>query len=197
MRGITAIAILLLVGAHAADDLPRRMPDEKMDFEPGLLTGLPAQPEPLPAVPRLEAALVRARKAAADGARLFRAGVIAKVESENRALKVVKFEADLAAARTEAAKAELARLRGKLDPGIVSQREIDQAQISADEASAQWTRASAAWERAELAAAELNLSRQTQLVAAGVGSKTMLRRAQAQVAALKDKLPRPVFSPAE
>ena len=188
MRGITAIAALLLtVAARAADDLPRHAPGEQMDFEPGLLTGLPAQPDPIAAVPRLEAALDRAKRNAASGERLFRGGVIAKVEAERYALKVVRIEATLAAARAEAAKAALAEKRAELDAGKVPQTELEAAQTLMDTASAEAARAAAAWQRAELAAAELNLSRQRQLVAAGVGSRTMLQRAHAQVSALKSK----------
>ena len=187
MRGITAIAALLLVAARAADDLPRHAPGDQMDFEPGLLTGLPAQPDPATAVSRLEAALARAKRNAAEGAKLFRGGVIAKVEAEKYALKVVRVEASLAAARAEAAKTALEEKRAELDAGKVSQNELDAAQTAMDAASAEAARAAAAWQRAELAAAELNLSRQRQLVAAGVGSRTMLQRAQAQVSALKSK----------
>ena len=187
MRGFTAIATLLLVAACAADDLPRHAPGEQMDFEPGLLTGLPVQPDPIAAVPRLEAALARAKQNAAQGARLFRGGAIAKVEAERYALKVVRVEASLAAARAEAASAALVEKRAELDAGKISQADLDAAQTAMDAASAESARAAAAWQRAELAAAELNLSRQRQLVAAGVGSRTMLQRAQAQVSALKSK----------
>ena len=187
MRGITAIAALLLVAARAADDLPRRASGDQMDFEPGLLTGLPVQPDPATAVSRLEVALARAKRNAAEGAKLFRGGVIAKVEAEKCALKVVRVEASLAAARAEAAKTALEEKRAELDAGKVSQNELDAAQTLMDTASAEAARAAAAWQRAELAAAELNLSRQRQLVAAGVGSRTMLQRAHAQVSALKSK----------
>ena len=187
MRGFTAIAILLLASARAADDLPRRAPGDTMEFEPGLITGLPAQPDPATAVPRLEAALARAKQNAARSARLFRSGVIAKVEAERDALKVIRLEASLAAARAEAAKTAHEEKRVEFDAGKLSKEDLAAAQTLMDTASADSARAAAAWQRAELAAAELNLSRQRQLVAAGVGSRAMLQRAQAQVAALKGK----------
>jgi hypothetical protein len=194
MRGFAAITALLLVSARAADDLPQRAPGEKMDFEPGLLTGLPTELDPVAAVPRLEAALDRARKSAAAGDRLFRAGVIAKVDAERRVLKIVRLESELAAARMEAANSDLAKKRKEFEAGSASQKELDAAQAATATASAESVQAAAAWQRAELAAAELNLSRQRQLVAAGVGSKTMLQRAQAQVAALKSKPPIPAVA---
>ena len=183
----TLLAIALPAIARAADDLPRRAPDEAMDFEPGLLTGIPLPRDPAAAVPRLEAALDRAKKNAAAGERLFRAGAIAKVDAERRALKVVRLGSELAAARAEAAKTELDAQRAQFDAGGISREARDASQAALDTATTAAAEAAAAWQRAELAAAELNLSRHRKLLAAGVGSRTMVRRAEAQLAALKGK----------
>ena len=183
----TIAASLLLASTHAADDLPRRAPGEAMDFEPGLLPDLAAAPDPTDTVPRIEAAIERAKKSAASGERLFRGGIIAKVEAEKRALKVVRLGADLAAARLETAKLDLAAKRAEFDAGKLSQEHLDAAQADTNAASEAATAATTAWQRAELAAAELHLSRQRQLLAAGVGSKSMVQRAQSQVAELRRK----------
>ena len=187
-RIFTAIAAAaLLASARAADDLPRKESGEAMDFEPGLLPDLPNVPERAGAVPKIEAAIERAKKSAASGERMFRAGIIAKVEAEKRALKVVRLTLDLATARLEAATIKLDARRAEFDAGKLSQEQLDAAQASAGAATQAASTAAAAWQRAELAAAELNLSRQRQLLAAGIGSKSLVSRAQSQVAGLKSK----------
>ena len=186
MRRILA-AIALLATARAADDLPRRAPGEAMDFEPGLLLNVPAPADPIADVPRLEATLIRARKIAAEGERLFRAGVIAKVEAEKRALKVVKLGADLAAARMESARLDFTAVRKGFDAGTISREALDAAKATLASAIAAANAAAIEWRRAELAAAELNLSRHRKLLASGIGSRTMVKRAEAQVATLKSK----------
>ena len=189
MRRISTatVAIALLAAARAADDLPRRTPGEAMDFEPGLLLDAPSAPDPIARVSRLEAALDRAKRSAADGERLFRGGVIAKVDAEKRTRKVVRLVSDLAAAREEAAKADLAAKRTDFDAGKITRQDLDAAQAALTAAASAAADAAAAWQRAELAAAELSLSRHRKLLAAGIGSRAMVRRAEAQLAALKGK----------
>ena len=188
MRFVSAIiAAALLASAHAADDLPHSAPVDAMDFEPGLLPDLSAVPDPTDTVPQIEVALERARKSAAAGERMFRAGIIAKVESEKRALKVVRLGADLAAARLDAVRIELAATRADFDAGKSSRERLDAAQAAGHEATEAAANAAAAWRRAELAAAELNLTRQRQLLAAGIGSRTLVQRAQLQLEDLKSK----------
>ena len=186
------VAFSLLAPARATDELPQHSAGEAMDFEPGLLPDLGPAPEP-PLPPdspaQLEATIERAKKSAASGERLFRAGIIAKVEAEKRALKVVRLTFELAIARLETTKTELDAKRADFDAGKLTQAQLDAAQASADAA------ASTAWQRAELAAAELNLSRQRQLLAAGLGSKSLVARAQSQVAGLKSKPAPPPETP--
>lgn len=184
------VAAALLASARGTDELPQKENGEAMDFEPGLLPDLGHAPEPPPppnSPARLETAIERAKKSAASGERMFRAGIIAKVEAEKRALKVVRLTSELAIARMETTKTELDAARAEFDAGKLTQEQLDAAQASADAASEASAAAAAAWQRAELAAAELNLSRQRQLLAAGIGSKSVVSRAQSQVAGLKSK----------
>ena len=181
------VFLTLVADACAVDDLPRRAPGEAMDFEPGLSLTVPFPREPIAGLPRLEATLAGAKRGAAEGERLFRAGVIAKVESEKRALKVVRIQSDLASARAETAASDLAEKRAQFEKGGISQEALDAAQAALDSATAASAEAAAEWRRAELVAAELNLSRHRKLLAAGVGSRAMVTRAQSQLAALKDK----------
>ena len=188
-------AFALFARTHGADDLPHQAPGKAMDLDLGLLpdfsagADLPAVPMPAKSVARIEAALERAKKSAASGERMFRAGIIAKVESEKRALKVVRLAAELAIARSEAAKLELEAKRVEFDAEKLSKQQLDAAQSSADAASEAAIAATAARDHAELADAEINLSRQRQLLAAGIGSKSLVARAQSQLAALKNKTP--------
>ena len=147
----------------------------------------PAPAEPIADVPWLEAALIRAKKSAAEGERLFRAGVIAKVEAEKRALKVVKMGADLAAARMESARLDFTAGRKDFDAGSISREALDVAKAAFTSAITAANAAATEWQRAELSAAELNLSRHRKLLASGIGCRTMVKRAEAQVATLKSK----------
>lgn len=195
MRLIFSIiaATVLLARAQGADDLPTKAPGKPTDFDLGLpsdfsaLPVLPVAPAPADSVARIEVSLDRAKKSAASGERMFRAGIIAKVEAEKRALKVVRLGAELALARLNAAKLELESRRAEFDAGKLSQPQLDAAQSGADAASAAAASASAARNRAELADAEINLSRQRQLFAAGIGSKSLVAHAQSQLAALKNR----------
>src|SRR3954471_7144287 len=93
----------------AQEDLPKD-PNEPMDIEPPLLIQeapnrnvvytRPESAQPVQGDPeQIAASLEKAKKSAASGERLYKSGVIAKVDAENRALKVVRLQADLAAAQ--------------------------------------------------------------------------------------------------
>ena len=195
MRPLSNIlaAFALLARAQAADDLPRQAPGKAMDLELGLLSDfsaaadLPSVPTPADSAAKIEAALERAKKSAASGERMFRAGIIAKIEAERRALKVVRLAAELAVARLDAAKLELEAKRAEFAAGKLSEAQLHAAQSIVDAVSAAAVAATAARDRAELADAEINLGRQRQLLAAGIGSKSLVARAQSQLAALKSK----------
>ena len=196
MRNFRKVLATFILAAtvRGADDLPRRTPGEAMDFEPGLLLTLPSPQEPIAGVPRIDADLDRAKRSASEGERLFRAGVIAKVEAERRSLKVVRLLSDLAAAREEAAKTDLDAKREQLETGTISRDAIAVAEAALLAATSDAAEAAATLQGAELAAAELNLSRHRKLLAAGIGSRTMVHRAEAQLAALKSK-PAPTVPP--
>ena len=185
------VVFAVIASTRAAEDLPRKGSGEAMDFEPDLLPGPAYAPDPIETAPRLEAAIERAKKSAAAGERMFRAGIIAKVEAEKRVLKVVRLTSELAAAKLETAKTELETKRADFDAGKLSQEQLAAAQASTEATSQAASAAASAWQRAELAAAELQLARQRQLLAAGIGSKSLVSRAQSQVAGLKSKTSAP------
>lgn len=135
---------------------------------PGITTEAPP-----PDVAKLEADLIRAQKRAAGADRLFRAGIIAKVDAEQRALKVVQLEAAVAQARLDAAKAKAESTGDNATEGRVADAE-KAAQRAMEER-----------ERAELEAAMRNLQRQQKLMALGSGRKADVARAEAKVAELQ------------
>jgi hypothetical protein len=86
------LSIFLASSLLAEDELPKD-PGESLDIEPPLLIQeIPSQ-GPVQSTPgvapeldpeRIQIALEKAKKSAAAGERLYKSGVIAKVEAENR-----------------------------------------------------------------------------------------------------------------
>ena len=162
------------------------------EVEPPLLVqpdGTPVAPpetNPTPGLDlaQLEKKLQRATKSAASAERLYKAGILAKVEAEQRALRVVRLQADFA-------RAQLAQLqeqvgKGKSD-GIVQVQSPVRADLRAAlaQAAAAEKEASANLAKAELDAAILNLQRQQKLRALGSARKSDVARAEEKLAALK------------
>ena len=143
------------------------------DIEPPLLLQNLAADDSTPdpqSTSAIENDLARARKRAASADRLFRAGIIAKVEAEQRVLRVVQLEAMLAEARLEEAR-KAAPETGK--PGSESElANIAEAARIATERR----------HRAELEAALRNLQRQKMLLALGSGRKSDVNRAEEKLA---------------
>jgi hypothetical protein len=136
---------------------------------------------------RIRLALEKARKSAASGERLYKSGIIAKVDAENRALKVIRLEADLAAAELELARQNIEVQQVRLDAGEISSEEFDGAKSLLADATKEAETAAAKKEQAELDAAMLNLRRQQKLLAMGSGRKSEVNRAQEKVSALQQK----------
>lgn len=179
----------------AEEELPQD-PSEPLDIEPPLLIQEIPNRGPVQSTPgiaadfdpeRVQVALEKAKKSATAGERLFRSGVIAKVDAENRVLKVVRLEAELANARLEVARQNVVAQQLRFDAAEIPQSELEIAQsalvVAANEAASAATRR----EKAELDAARLNLSRQKKLLALGSGRKSEVSRAEEKVAALQQQ----------
>lgn len=189
-------ALLLAVACSplAAQEEALPLPDDTQALEiepPILIPSRSANGEPdLPTTPeqvdlaKLESDLARAKRNADSGERMFRAGIIAKVDSEERALKVVRLEAKLAEARLEAARAHLTEQKSETQ--VV---EIEAQLRSGENQVAEAARAAAAAteerQRAELEAAVRNLARQKKLLALGSGRRADVSRAQKKLAELQ------------
>jgi hypothetical protein len=189
------LSLFLAASLLAEEELPQD-PTEPLDIEPPLLIQEIPSREPVQSAPgvaqeldpeRIQPALEKAKKSAASGERLFRSGVIAKVEAENRVLKVVRLDADLANARLEVAKQNIASQQARFDAAEIAAAELELAKSALAVATTEAASATAQREKAELEAALLNLSRQKKLLAMGSGRKSEVSRAEEKVAALQQQ----------
>ena len=175
----------------AADQLAQNESDEPDSFsiEPPLLKQNLEPSSAIPApdgdVARLEKQLERAKRNAAGAERLYKIGVLAKVEVEQRLLKIVRCESDLANARLAEAKEEVAGTESQLAAGESTKDELEAAKAALAQLTEAAQIAAAKRERAELDAAEANLRRQKKLLALGSAHKSDVNRAQEKLADLK------------
>ena len=198
MRSIAwPFTFLLAATLLAEDELPKG-PNEPMDIEPPLLIQeapnrnivytTPAAPGQKDLDPeRIAVALEKAKKSAASGERLYKSGIIAKVEAENRVLKIIRLESDLAEAKLELAKQNVELQQERLNAGEISSDELETAESMLAAATKEAESAVAKKDQAELDAAVLNLRRQQKLLAMGSGRRSEVSRAQEKVSALQQK----------
>jgi hypothetical protein len=191
------LGLLFAAAVLAEDELPKD-PSEPLDIEPPLLiqenpnrnivyTAPPAPGQKDFDPERMALALEKAKKSAASGERLYKSGIIAKVEAENRVLKVIRLEADLAEAKLELAKQNVALQEVRLAAGEIASGEFETAKSTLVAATKEAESAAAKKDRAELDAALLNLQRQRKLLAMGSGRKSEVNRAEEKVTALQQK----------
>ncbi|MGZ5019498.1 MAG: hypothetical protein ACXWAV_03650 [Chthoniobacterales bacterium] len=133
------------------------------------LPEVPAESQP-PDVAKLEKDLARAKRNAEGADRLYKAGIIAKVEAEARVLNVVRLEAQLAQARLDASKAKA---------------EEDKSDAEIADATAAAKRATEERRKAEIEFAFRNLQRQQKLLALGSGRKADVSRAEKKLVELQ------------
>ena len=186
------LSFFLAASLMGEDELPTD-PGQPLEIEPPLLIQeIPSRDQAHPTSEvapeldpeRIQIALENAKKNAASGERLYRSGVIAKAEAENRALKVVRLESDLANARLEVAKQILATQQSRFDAREIPQSELEMVKSALVTATNEAASAAAQRQKAELDAALLNLNRQKKLLALGSGRKSEVIRAEEKVSAL-------------
>jgi len=192
-----ALPVTLIVTAIAALATDDRLSQnqsadpESFDIEPPLLKqNLSDQPLPIKSGPdgdvaRLEKKLENAKRNAAGAERLCKIGVLAKVEVEQRLLKVVGCESDLANAQLARAKEEVAALESRVAVGESTKDELEAAKAALAQLAEAAQNAAARRERAELDAAEANLRRQQKLLHLGSAQKSDVTRAEEKLAELK------------
>jgi hypothetical protein len=191
MARIFALPVTLLaltMAAWAADQSADNKSEEpeSFDVEPPILKqNLSDEPLPNSDMARLEKQLERARQNAAGAERLYKIGVLAKMEVEQRLLKVVRCESDLANARVARAKEELAEKESQFATGEITRDELESMKTALAQLTEAAQVATAKRERAELEAAEANLRRQQKLLKLGIAGKSDVDRAEEKLAELK------------
>lgn len=136
-------------------------------------------------VARCEKKLERSKRNAAGAERLWRIGVLAKVEVEQRALKVIKCETELASARVAQAKGIVAEQESRVASGESTKQELEVAKTALAQLIEAEQKAVAKRESAELEFAEANLRRQQRLLQLGSAHKSDVTNAEERLAELK------------
>jgi hypothetical protein len=137
------------------------------------------------AVARLETKLEEAKRDAQGVERLYRQGVLSKLEMEQRLLKVIQCEAELANARLAEARQKIADLESNVTSGESAKDELASAKAALKQLSEATEAAKAKREHAELEAAEANRRRQQQLLKLGIAAQSDVDGAEEKVTELK------------
>ena len=183
---IALLATVMLTLAAGQSPENKSEEPEPFDIEPAILKqNLSDEPLPDGNVARLEKQLERAKGNAEGAERLYKIGVLAKVEVEQRLLKVVRYESDLANARVARAKDEVAAKESELAAGEITKDELEAVKTGLAQLTEAAQVAASKRERAELEAAEANLRRQQKLLKLGIANESDVDRAQEKLAELK------------
>jgi hypothetical protein len=196
MRGLAFLfSAALAIVAFAQEDSTTDNVDS-FDIEPPLLIPNRGN-EPLPDVAapassaadvdlaQLEKNLERAERNAAGAERLYRIGVLSKVEAEQRALRVVRLKSDLENAQLGRAKEDVVQKEKQVAAGEIAKEQLAEAETLLAHAIEAAHAAAVERERAELEAAKTNLQRQQKLLALGSARKSDVARAEQKLAELK------------
>jgi len=196
MKRVLGSAVALLgtvLLAVAADESQQSKSDEpgEFDIEPPILkqnlSNEPSRASPEAEVARLEKQFQLAKQIAAPAARLYKIGVLSKGEMEQRLLKVIQCECNLAIARLAFCEEQIAALQSLVASGENAKDELAQARADLTQLTEAAEIASAKRERAELEAAELNLRRQQKLLKLGVARESDVTRAEEKLAELRSQ----------
>ena len=183
---VTALALAMAAWAAGQSAGNKSEEPDSFDVEPPILKqNLSDEPLPNGDLARLEKQLERAKQNAAGAERFYKIGVLAKMEVEQRSLKVMRCESDLANARVARAKGELAEKESQLATGEITRDELESMKTALAQLTEAAQAATAKRERAELEAAEANLRRQQKLLKLGIGQKSDVTRAEEKLAELK------------
>jgi hypothetical protein len=188
MLALPVTLLALAMAVCAADQSAENKSEEpdSFDVEPPILKqNLSDEPLANGDLVRLEKQLQRAKQSAAGAERFYKIGVLAKMEVEQRLLKVIRCESDLANARVARAKDELAEKESQLATGEITRDELESIKTALAQLTEAAQAATTKRERAELDAAEANLRRQQKLLKLGIGQKSDVTRAEEKLADLK------------
>ena len=136
-------------------------------------------------VARCEKKLERSKRNAEGAERLWRVGVLAKVEVEQRALKMIKCETELASARVVQAKGIVAEQESRVASSESTKQQLEVAKTALAQLIEAEQKAVTKRETAELEFAEANLRRQQRLLKLGSAHKSDVTNAEEKLAELK------------
>jgi len=188
---VTLLATAIMAIAVDPSAKNKSFEPEAFDVEPPILkqnlsdAPLPEAGTPDAEVARLEKQLERAKKNADGAERLYKIGVLAKVEVEQRLLRAVRTEADLAIARVAQGKEKVAEQESRVASGENAKHELDVAQATLAQLAQAAELAVAKRARAELEAAETNVRRQQKLLKLGSANKSDVDHAEQKLAELR------------
>ena len=182
---LTSAMIALAADQSSNSDEPGEFDIEPPILKQNLSDELAEAGTPDGDVARCEKKLERAKRNAAGAERLWKIGVLAKVEVEQRALKAVKCETELASARVTQAKETVAAQETRVASGESSKQELEVAKTALAELIEAEQKAVAKRETAEVEFAEANLRRQQRLLKLGSAHKSDVTNAEEKLAELK------------
>jgi hypothetical protein len=193
MLRAVALAVTFLTSALialAADQSSNSDEPGEFDIEPPILKQnlsdeLAETATPDGDIVRCEKKLERAKRSAAGAERLWKIGVLAKVEVEQRALKAIKCEAELASARVVQAKAAVSEQESRVASGEATKQQLEVATTALAQLIEAEEKAVAKRESAEVEFAEANLRRQQRLLKLGSAHKSDVTNAEEKLAELK------------
>ena len=182
---LTSAMIALAADQSSNSDEPGEFDIEPPILKQNLSDELAEAGTPDGDVARCEKKLERAKRNAAGAERLWKIGVLAKVEVEQRAVKVIKCETELASARVAQAKGTVAQQESRVASGETTKQELEVAKTALAQLIEAEQKAVAKRETAELEFAEANLRRQQRLLKLGSAHKSDVTNAEEKLAELK------------
>jgi hypothetical protein len=182
---LTSAMIALAADQSSNSDEPGEFDIEPPILKQNLSDELAEAGTPDGDVARCEKKLERAKRNAAGAERLWKIGVLAKVEVEQRALKAIKCEAELASARVAQARETVGQQESGVASGETTKQELEVAKTVLAQLIEAEQKAVAKRESAELESAEANLRRQQRLLKLGSAHKSDVSNAEEKLAELK------------
>ena len=182
---LTSAMITLAADQSSNSDEPGEFDVEPPILKQNLSDELAEAGTPDGDVARCEKKLERAKRNAAGAERLWKIGVLAKVEVEQRALKMVKCETEVASARVAQAKETVAQQESRVASGETTKQELEVAKTALAQLIEAEQKAVAKRETAELEFAEANLRRQQRLLQLGSAHRSDVTNAEEKLAELK------------
>jgi len=182
---LTSAMIALAADQSSNSDEPGEFDIEPPILKQNLSDELAEAGTPDGDVARCEKKLERAKRNAAGAERLWKIGVLAKIEVEQRALKAIKCEAELASARVAQANETVAQQESRVASGESTKQELEVAKTALAQLIEAEQKAVAKRESAELESAEANLRRQQRLLKLGSAHKSDVSNAEEKLAELK------------